>query len=96
MHIARLPFRLPEGLCRISIGAVFLGHTSTARGAMHVLFDHICAAQLRSTLHTVYSNDVSSSLSPFPAGSKLERRNKYQPFGQAVLCRLGTVSSSII
>ena len=43
---------------------------------MHVLFDHNCAAQLQSTLHTVYSDEGSSSPTSFPAGSKLERRKQ--------------------
>ena len=76
MHMTRFPFRLLEGLCRISIGAVFLWHTSTASGATHVPFDHNWAAQLHSTLHTIHPDEVSSSLSSFPAGSKLERRNQ--------------------
>ena len=96
MHITRFPLPYRRNYAVISTGAVFLRHTSTASGAMHVLFDHNCAAQLHNMLHTVYSDEVSSSPPSFPAGSKLERRNKYQLLGYAVLSPLYTVSSSVI
>ena len=78
---------------RPSIHNVFLWRTPTASGAMRILFDHNCAAQLHSTLPNVYSTDVSSSPSSFLAGSTVD---KYQLLGQAVLSRLGTVSNSIV
>ena len=72
LHIARFPFPYQKDYAITSIGPFFLRRTHRQR-SQRTFFDHNCAAQLDNTSYTVYSIEVSSSLSSFPAGSTVER-----------------------
>ena len=77
-----LPFPYWRDYAEISAGAVFLSHTSTASGAMRVLFDHNCAPQLHNTPRIVMKFPLVRR--HFQLDLNWREENKYQLLGYAV------------
>ena len=76
MRVARFPCPYRRDYAIASIGAVFLRRAPTTSGARRIPFDHNCAAQLHSTLYTIYSTEDSLSPSLFPTRSTVGRRKQ--------------------